>query len=255
MTKRIVIVIITHAWLLSALAFTQKTSALTPTLVVQQFYELLHQKRYAEGFRLSVYRTAIEGLTADEMQELEPDFERLAASLPPHIETRGEQVSGDTATVFIKLPNEAQAQPVALMKLEGQWIIGDRETQRVIKRHGRNYFFNERIRISENEVKEWLQEILGGELIYQKAKQSYTSLEELIKLGGVSQQLTSGQASGYRFALQVSADRKSFVVTAIPAQYGRTGKLSFYADQTNLIRAEDHGGKPATSSSPAYESE
>ena len=137
MTKRIVIVIITHAWLLSALAFTQKTSAITPTLVVRQFYELLHQKRYAEGFRLSVYRTAIEGLTADEMQELEPDFERLAASLPPHIETRGEQVSGDTATVFIKLPNEAQAQEVALMKLEGQWVIGDRETQRVINRQGR----------------------------------------------------------------------------------------------------------------------
>ncbi len=227
-----------------------KTSS--PSFAVQQFYKLLRAKRYAEGFRHSIYSLALEGLSADELRELEPDFERIATALPEQVEIRGEEISGDKAIVFVKLPNETQAQEIALIKVASHWIIGDRETQKLLKNQGRNYFFNERIRVSEVEANEWLQEILGAQLVYFKAKQRYTALDELIKLGGVSPQLTNKAVNGYHFAINPSADGQSFVVTAVPITYGRTGRLSFYADQTNLIRAEDKNGQPATASAPSY---
>lgn len=230
----------------------QDNKAGSPSFVVKRFYELLHSKRYAEGFNLSIYRLAIEGLSAADIRELAPDFERLATLLPDSVDIRGEQISGDKATVFVKLPNEAQSQEVALMKVDGQWIIGDRDTQKDLKRQGRNYFFNERMRVSETEANEWLQEILGAELIYFKAKQSYASLDELIKLGGISKELADGVVNGYRFAVQVNTNGQSFAVTAVPVTYGRTGKLSFYTDQTNLIRAEDKTGQTATVAAGTY---
>ena len=224
----------------------------SPSLVVQQFYKLLRAKRYAEGFRHSIYSLALEGLSVAELRELEPDFERIATALPEQIEIRGEEISGDKATVFVKLPNETQAQEIGLIKVASHWIIGDRETQKLLKNQGRNYFFNERIRVSEAEANEWLQEILGAQLVYFKAKQRYTALNELIKLGGVSSQLSSGAVNGYRFAISLSPDGQSFAVTAVPITYGRTGRLSFYTDQTNWIRAEDKSGQPATASAPSY---
>lgn len=232
--------------------FAQDQKVGSPSSVVKRFYELLRTKRYVEGFSLSVYRLALEGLSAEELRDLEPDFERLAASLPDTVDIRGEQISGEKATVFVKLPNEAQSQEVVLMKMDGQWIIGDRDTQKELKRQGHTYFFNERMRVSETEANEWLQEILGAELIYFKAKQKYAPLDELIKLGGVSRELADGMVNGYRFAVQVNANAQSFAVTAVPVTYGRTGRLSFYTDQTNLIRAEDKAGKPATAAAAAY---
>lgn len=225
----------------------------SPSFVVQQFYRLLHAKRYAEGFRFSIYGIALEGLSADELRDLEPEFERIAAGLPEQVEIRGEEISHDKASVFVKLPNEKQPQEVALIKEGGQWIIGDRETQKLLKKLGRNYFFNERMRVSEAEANEWLQEILGAQMVYFKAKQRYTSLDELIKLGGVSAQLSNGISSGYRFVVTPNADGTSFAVTATPVAYGRTGRLSFYADQTNLIRAEDRNGQAATASAAPYD--
>lgn len=230
----------------------QDLKAGSPSFVVQQFYKLLRAKRYAEGFRFSIYRLALEGLTADELRELEPDFERLAATLPEQVEIRGEEISGDKAVVFVKLPREEKAQEVVLIKLDGQWMIGDGETQNLLKAQGRNYFFNERIRISESEANEWLQEILGAQLIYFKAKQRYAPLAELIKLGGVSPEMADGVVNGYRFAVTLNADGQSFAVTAVPVTYGRTGRLSFYADQTNLIRAEDKQGQPASAAAVPY---
>ena len=40
---------------------------------------------------------------------------------------------------------------------------------------------------------------------------------------------------------------------ARPVVYGRTGRLSFFTDQTNLVRAEDKSGKAAAISSSPYQ--
>jgi len=233
------------------LGFAQSEDS--PSLVVKKFYQHLHARRYVEGFRLSVYSAAVEGLSAEEMHNLEPEFTRIAAALPDEVETRGEQISGDEATVFVKLPKQERMQEVALVRIDGRWRVGDRETYQMAVRQGRSFFFNARVRIGEEEAYEWLLEIIGAEAIYFKAKQRFATLEELVNLGGVSKQLVNGSESGYRFRLAVGEDGQSFRVIAVPAEYGRTGRLSFYVDQSNTIRADDKDGQPATASAPPYQ--
>ncbi len=48
---------------------------------------------------------------------------------------------------------------------------------------------------------------------------------------------------GYRFQVVRSADGKSWYATAEPAQYGRSGRLSFFLDASG-VRSGDAGGKP-----------
>lgn len=253
MRHRVVFIVIVLAVFAAVSAYSQDLRPNTPSGVVKEFYELLHARKFAEGFRLSVFRPAIEGLNADEMKELEPDFERIAASLPDKVEVTGEKINGDRATVMIKLPNKGESQEVALLKSDGKWVIGEPESQKIVKKQGKSYFFNERMKVSESEITELLQSILGAELIYFKAKQEFTSLEELAKLGGVEPALIAGPVNGYKFELTLTESGKAFSVKALPTQYGRSGKLSFYSDQSNLIRAEDNGGKPATAAAPPYQ--
>ena len=51
-----------------------------------------------------------------------------------------------------------------------------------------------------------------------------------------------GRPVGYKLALTVAADKRSFVVTAVPVRYGRTGMLSFYADSRGVRAADARGG-------------
>src|SRR5918912_3841412 len=99
--------------LMAGAAFAQK--AQTPTAAALSFYRALKAKRYVEGFRHSVYRGAVEGLSAAELQELEPDFTRTFAQIPDRITPQGEQVTGDTATVTLKFADAEEAQAVALI--------------------------------------------------------------------------------------------------------------------------------------------
>jgi hypothetical protein len=49
----------------------------------------------------------------------------------------------------------------------------------------------------------------------------------------------------------LNTDKTSFEAGAIPVEYGKTGRLSFYADAEG-VRAEDRKGQPATVKSPVY---
>jgi hypothetical protein len=78
------------------------------------------------------------------------------------------------------------------------------------------------------------------------------TLDELIKMEALPADVQPGDVSGYRVSLTLSADKKSFVVTAEPSRYGKSGRLSFYGDLTGL-RAEDLKGRPASAKSPTYQ--
>ena len=49
---------------------------------------------------------------------------------------------------------------------------------------------------------------------------------------------------GYKIDVMVIGDR--FEVSAIPLEYGTTGKMSYFIDESNVVRGGDHGGSPAT---------
>jgi hypothetical protein len=54
---------------------------------------------------------------------------------------------------------------------------------------------------------------------------------------------------GYNF--QLTASRDQFEATASPVEYGRTGRRSFFVDQTGVVRGDDHGGGPANAGDKA----
>ena len=227
--------------------------ALSPTETVISFYRALKEKHYVEGFRHSVYRSAVEGLAPAELKDLEPDFARTASVIPDKIEPRDEKINGQTATVSLQFAGAGETQQVALVQVAGEWLVGDQDTLAMVNSQGRAFFFNSRMLVNESETFEMLQQIIGAEIIYARKFQGVNApLKELIRLGGVPKEIEDSVESGYYFDLKVSADGKSFFVTATPSEYGKTGRISFYAD-INGIRGEDLKGKLATVQSAFYQ--
>jgi len=230
----------------------QKSKAM-PSDIVIKFYQALKEKKYVEGFHLSVYRGAIEGLSAAEMKDLEPDFQRTFSAIPDKIEVKGEQITGSTAVVFLKFEGIEKLEQVALIAQGNEWLVGDQEALELVKEQGRDFFFNTRMVVNEAEANEMLQRILNVEFVYaSKFEGRNASLAELVKLQGLPKEIEDSESSGYKFNLTLSDDKRSFYIHAVPTIYGKTGRLSFYADIQG-IHAEDLKGKPASNKSPMYE--
>ncbi|HET6669178.1 MAG TPA: DUF3352 domain-containing protein [Pyrinomonadaceae bacterium] len=70
----------------------------------------------------------------------------------------------------------------------------------------------------------------------------FGSIDQLIAANLVVKEFF--EPSGYR--LEVNALGSRFEATAVPVEYGKTGKLSFFMDESGVLRAGDHGGGPAT---------
>jgi hypothetical protein len=231
----------------------QQKKAGSPSEVVISFYRELKEKHYVEGFRHSVYRGAVEGLTPAELQDLESDFARTFSAIPDKIEPSNEEISGQTATVSLKFGGAEKLQKVELVRVGSEWLVGDKETLDLVNSQGRSFFFNARMLVNEGEAYEMLQRIIGAEIIYsRKFEGKNASLQELIRLGGVPKDIEDGEASGYHFSVVISADEKSFFATAVPTSYGKTGKVSFYADITG-VRGEDLKGQQATVKAKIYQ--
>ena len=219
----------------------------SPTETVREFYKLMREKKFREAFAISIYQPAIEGLKPAEFDDLRPDFERLASAIPEKVDIGGEQISGETATVFVKVKdeeNKEQAEPVALIRLNGRWIVGDSENYEIVKKAGSEFFFNARIDTHHNDVRDLLQRISLAQVVYsQQHAGKFGDMPALILAGLVPKDLEGTESTGYRFRINVSSDGKSWTANAEPAQYGRTGRLSFYVDQSG-VRNGDVGGRP-----------
>jgi hypothetical protein len=243
--------LLSHASAAATMAVTSAQMTGTPTETVREFYRLLRQKHFREAFALSIYKPAIDGLNPEEFADLQPDFERMASGVPENVQVSGEQISGETATVFVKVNADdrgAQQQDDSIMLIRkgGGWIIGDKENEAVVKRSGKDFFFTARIQTHHAEVQSMLQRISVAQLIYsQQHSGLFGDLPSLIAAGLVPKDLETTDSTGYRFHVTLSADAKSFTAGAEPARHGRTGRLSFYLDQTG-IRSADTGGKPLT---------
>ena len=226
---------------------SQKT-ARSPSDTIRQFYKAMHEKRFKEAFAISIYRNAVEGLTPQQFDDLRPDFDNMAAAIPEKVEISGEQISGDLATVFIKDPSSddpsAAPQPAPLIRVNGEWIVGDEQSQAVVNKAGKDFFFNLRMTTHQNDVTDMLQKISVAELIYaQQHNGLYGDLAALIGAGLVPKDIEGTETTGYHFNVNLGKDAKTFTANAEPAQYGRTGKLSFFLDNDG-IRSADNAGKP-----------
>jgi hypothetical protein len=239
------ILFIASSFLFTALAQQQRT----PTETVREFYKALREKRFREAFAMSIYKPAVEGLSAEEFEELRPDFEKMGAAVPVNLEISGEQISGDAATVFIKTVSTIDggdlSEPVALMRKGNEWIIGDRDSEKVVLANGKDFFIKARMDTHHGEVQSMLQRISLAEIAYSAQHGGvFADLPTLIAAGLVPKDIESTESTGYRFHITVAADKKSYTAGAEPARYGRTGRLSFYLDTKTGIKSGDTNGKP-----------
>ena len=223
----------------------------TPTETMREFYRMMREKKFREAFGITIYRPAIEGLSPEEFEELRPDFEKMAIAvsekIPPKIDITGEQISGDTATVFVKVldaDGKEKVEPAALIKVDNNWIVGDKENLEVVKKVGKKFFFEARINAHHGDVQDMLTRISLAQVVYAQGHNGqFGNTAELITAGLVPKDIEGTDSTGYRFQIVRAADGKSWYATAEPAQYGRTGRLSFYLDRSG-VRSGDAGGKP-----------
>ncbi|HZH90895.1 MAG TPA: hypothetical protein VEX70_09810 [Pyrinomonadaceae bacterium] len=229
-------------------AQTARTAqARTPIQTVSEFYKALRERRFREAFALSIYKPALEGLSAEEYTELQPEFEKLAGAVPEKIEFGGEQISGDKATVFARVGGEsAQLEAIPLLRgADGTWIFGDAEDQAIVKADGKEFFLKARINTHHKEVESLLLKMANAEAAYSALNGGrFADMPALIaSKPALREDLESSQTLGYTFQITLGRDGKSYSVRAEPTRYGRTGLLSYYMDQ-NGIQQKDTGGKP-----------
>ena len=238
------------------LLFTASSSAVaqaprTPTEVTREFYKLMREKKFREAFAISIYRHAIEGLSQQEFDDLRPDFEKMSFAVSQGINNQdfitGEQISGDSAAVFVRVPTpdgKEKIEPVPLLKLDNVWMVGNKEGLDLVKKQGKKFFFETRINAHHDDVQDMLTRITLAQVVYSQGHNGkFGSMAELIAGGLIPKDIEGIESTGYRFQVVRSADGTSWYATAEPAQHGRTGRLSFYLDASG-VRSGDVGGKP-----------
>ncbi|MEP7037016.1 MAG: hypothetical protein ABI891_01625 [Acidobacteriota bacterium] len=65
----------------------------------------MREQRFGEAMFLTNLRPAIEGLTENELKDLQIDFALLASRIPADVSINGEIISGKFAIVTAKLPD------------------------------------------------------------------------------------------------------------------------------------------------------
>ena len=224
----------------------------TPSDVVRDFYKAMHERRFKDAWALSVYKPAVDGLSADEMEDLRSLFEEQASGVPEQIQIDDEKINGNTAQVFIRLPPsdsspQLTSKPVDLIRSGGAWIIGTEPEEATVKKAGSRYFMDALIDINQDTMTDILKRLIGMEAVFAQANNGvFGEAKALVGAGLMSDDMFDPKKTGYALHLAVSG--KTYVATAEPSHYNRTGKLSFWMDQTGAIKSTDNGGKPFSGS-------
>ena len=73
-------------------------------------------------------------------------------------------------------------------------------------------------------------------------KGNYGSVQQLVD--AKMYPLEAFDKYGYKIDATVMGDQ--FEAVALPKEYGKTGKRSFFVDKSGVVRGDDHGGAPAS---------
>jgi len=227
----------------------------SPADVVRTFYKHLREHKFRDAIFLTNLRPAVEGLTDSELREFQVDFERIANLVPEEIVISGQVISGNRATVMANLPGDdpekIEVQKIELRKDGDVWVIlsVDEAAEARIKKEGKNYFRVLRIETHEDEARDMLDRISRAEFAYALQKGGeFADLETLIAAGLLPDDIRTAESTGYNYGLALSASKREFTAIATPAEYGKSGRLSFlcFSDgkKTPQIISKDNGGKP-----------
>ncbi len=233
----------------NSIAVTPKS----PAASVRTFYKALRERRFFDAMLMTNIKGAVEGLSSEEIEDLRPYFEQLAAEIPEEVEINGEQMVGENASVFAKLPDEDQKLKITELKLRFEnegWtlLLVDGKAESDVKKQGKNYLFNLRIEIHQSEVEEMFDRIQKAEYVYSiQNKGEVADLGTLVSKGFLPIDIQTPESTGYRFTITVSSEKNRYVAAAEPEKYGKTGKLSYFFDsgeKNSKLKSNDNKGMP-----------
>lgn len=231
-------------------------TANSPADAIRTFYKNLREKRFREAMMMTNLRPAVEGLSDSDMQDLNADFEPLAKQVPADIQISGEIVSGNSASVTAKMPNEdtgaIEDKVFNLRRENDSWIIltADEKAEADARKEGKNYFFSLRIEVHETEAQMMLERIVKAQVVYSLQNGgTFADMQTLVAQGLLAEDAQTVDSTGYRYNIMISPDKKKYFATAEPAVYRKTGKLSFLvevegADKKSNFKSKDNGGMP-----------
>jgi hypothetical protein len=92
----------------------------------------------------------------------------------------------------------------------------------------------------------FLRSVHSAEMTFKSTEghRGYATLDELISASLISVEMI--EKYGYRIDLTVSGEK--FTAIAVPLEYGVSGTISYFIDETGNLRGGDHGGGPASAS-------
>jgi hypothetical protein len=98
---------------------------------------------------------------------------------------------------------------------------------------------------NETTARAILRTLVAAESTYREVKGGgrYGTLDELVAENLVDKNMFD--KFGYRVELNASGTK--FEATAVPVEYGKSGKLSYFIDESGVLRGGDRGGGAATS--------
>ncbi|MGH9881362.1 MAG: hypothetical protein ACRD6N_08000, partial [Pyrinomonadaceae bacterium] len=100
------------------------------------------------------------------------------------------------------------------------------------------------LQVNEAVAQGSLRTIAGAQATFHSTEGNgrYASLDELVSAKLVSTEMF--EKYGYRIEIRVSGN--GFEASAVPIEYGKTGRMSYFVDESSVLRGGDHGGGPAT---------
>ena len=97
---------------------------------------------------------------------------------------------------------------------------------------------------NESIAKNMLRTVASAQATYKETQGhgNYGSLDELVAAG----LLTKDMIEKYGYKIELGLVSNKFEVTATPIEYGKSGRRSFFIDESGVLRGGDHAGGAAT---------
>src|SRR6266567_979099 len=74
-----------------------------PSDVVREFYKAMREHRFKDAWKLTIYKSAVETLTSEEMEDLRSDFAQRASNIPDQLQTPRQPITRNIPNLFVQL--------------------------------------------------------------------------------------------------------------------------------------------------------
>jgi hypothetical protein len=125
----------------------------------------------------------------------------------------------------------------------------DEKAEAIVKKDGKNYFFNLRVETHQEEARAMLNRVVKAQMVYAMQNGGlYGETKDLIEKGFLPEDFLTAASTGYNYKIGLSKDKKKYAATATPDLYGKTGKLSFLlesnGEKSPRLTSGDKAGQP-----------